>query len=85
MDTTTQLQNWLNGVSLNNTNFPAAFGRDIDLAQTWGKYCASISSDCVTVECGSLTSPSDAGTGWKWLVVQSIANLNNLRPPSTVS
>ncbi|KAF3401943.1 hypothetical protein F1880_009951 [Penicillium rolfsii] len=79
MDVPTELKNWvsMNGPFDNGVNtFTLLFGTPLGIGETFGRSCKTIEANCQSINCVDMQVWQDAGSGWKYLVVQSVANLN---------
>jgi len=75
VNTTTQFQNWLNGYS--GADFSEDFANPLGIGQSF-RLCGKLNAICPPPDCSSFTPPYADGTGWKYCVVLSVSNLNNV-------
>lgn len=78
MDTSTELENWIAQNKPFNPSFPMAFGEPLGLANGFGESCQKISGECPFLDCGQIQNNYMPGTAWKYLVMVSISDLNNV-------
>lgn len=79
MDVPAELKNWVskNGPFDDKENtFTLLFGAPLGIAETFGRDCETIEANCQSIDCVDMQVWQDAGSGWKYLVVESVANLN---------
>ncbi len=79
LDVPAELKAWVsNNAPFADTidTFPSLFGEPLGIAETFGRACVTIEANCQAMDCSQMDVWRNAGTAWKYLVVQSVANLN---------